>query len=186
MQTKTETLTVGTNHLTGQARYFYLVECANAVDVTFVMQRNGGTEKAEGIRQGYWFEAPELITEIIVESDTVQDFKWAYTNGRGGYDRDQLAMAQGVTITNAAPVTVGNTVAVLVRAANSTDKGIAIRSDDSNTDRIAIGGAGVTFANAVHIIEPGEVFSDDNAAHAAFYAISESAAGQVVRVETRA
>lgn len=185
MQTKTETLIIGKNDLTGQARFFYLLECQNPVDITFVMQRNGGTETAQGIKQGYWFEAPELISQIIVTSATAQDIKWAYTMGRGGYDLAPLLLGQANIIGNLAPVaTVGAAAAELIVPAG-LHKGVAFRNDDANTDRLAIGGPGVTFANAVHILAPGEVYTDDNAAAAAFYAIAETNAGQIVRVEVR-
>lgn len=186
MRTLTETLVAGQPcRLTATGRFFFLLEAIGQVNINFQTGAGGTNDECTGLRAGFWAETPADLTQITVTSPVNQVITYACSNVRMGYSRTELQVEQASTISNAAPVTVGNLAAVLVSAGDALKKGVAILNDEGNTDRIAIGGAAVTFANAVHIIEPGEVYTDDNAAGAALYAISESTAGQVVRVEER-
>lgn len=169
---------------------FCLMEAAGRVDVDFIAANGQKIGELRGVQSGIEVMLTREFTFLDITSTTPQSIKVATSSGEVNFNRVSgsisAAIDQGDTITNSAAVTVGNTVAVLIKTANAAHVGVAFRSADTNTDRIAIGGAGVTFANAVHILDPGKVYTDDNASPAAFYAISESAASQSVRVEVRA
>jgi len=184
MDTKRELLRVGPNRLPAMARFFLLMETAAPVDIKFVMQGGVASETAKGVKAGYFFEPGAVISEMVITSTAEQEITWAVSMGRGGYNTRTVEIQQATGIGNLPVVDVGASEAVLIKAGGN-HRGVAFRNDDSNTDRIAIGGPDVTFANAVHFVDPGDVFTDDNAAGAAFYAIAETNEGQVVRVEVR-
>lgn len=186
MRTLTETVTAGqVTRLTATGRFFFLLEAIGQVSITFQSGTGGANDECNGLRAGFWAETPADLTQISLVSPIDQVITYACSNVRMGYSRSELQIEQASEIANLPAVTVGNTAAILVSAGDALKKGVAFLNAESNTDRIAIGGAGVTFANAVHIIAPGEEYADDNAAGAAFYAISESTAGQALRVEER-
>lgn len=80
------------------------------------------------------------------------------------------------TITNFAPVSVGVVAAVLV--SDATQKRLRIRNAHA-TATVAIGGLGVTLANAAIQLLPGDIWLETDAAGAAWYAISDTAATSV-------
>jgi hypothetical protein len=175
MQTKTQLLSIGRHHLTAPARYFYLMECATPIDIEFIMQANGGKETAEGIAQGYHFEAPDMLREIIVTTTVEQTIKWGYSNGRGGYDRTALIVLSPSTVANVAPVTV-TTAATLIVAGEATRRLLTLRN--TGTDVLYIGGPGVTVANAAYEIQPGDML-EFSAPASAVYGIVPTTAGPV-------
>lgn len=75
------------------------------------------------------------------------------------------------TITDGAPVNVTAAAGVLV-AASATRRGMRIRN--VGVSPVAIGGAGIVFANAAVLIQPGEVWNEDEAPGAAWYAICDA------------
>lgn len=75
-------------------------------------------------------------------------------------------------IDDKAPVTVG--VAATALVSDATLKRLRIRNSHA-TAIIAIGGAGVTLANGAVQLEPGDMFVEEDAAGAAWYAISDTA-----------
>jgi hypothetical protein len=79
-------------------------------------------------------------------------------------------------IVNAAPVAVGQ-VATKV-SDDATLKRLAIRNA-SDSAIVALGGAGVTLANAVIFLQPGDVFIETEAAGAAWYGIADGAGASV-------
>ena len=83
------------------------------------------------------------------------------------------------TIDDKAPVTVGTSATALV--SDATLKRLRIRNSHA-TAVIAIGGAGVTLANGAVQLQPGDVFLEEDAAGADWYAISDTA-GTVVQVQ---
>lgn len=89
-----------------------------------------------------------------------------------------VTIAQGGTITNGTPATVGTTEVALCAASASRK---SVRFFNSGTATIYIGGTGVTTANGMPIAA-GAGWSEDDGAAAAWYAISGSA-GQTVRVQ---
>lgn len=80
------------------------------------------------------------------------------------------------TIQDLAPVAVGIAATALV--ADATLKRLRIRNGHA-TANIGIGGAGVTLANAAIQLAPGDVWNEVDAAGAAWYAISDTAATNV-------
>ncbi|MGZ4837645.1 MAG: hypothetical protein ACXVZR_03785 [Terriglobales bacterium] len=71
-----------------------------------------------------------------------------------------------------APVNIGLAAAALV--SDATLKRLTIRNSHP-TAKIAIGGAGVTMANGARVLNPGDVWVEEDAAGAAWYAISDTA-----------
>lgn len=168
---------------------FCLMEAADRVNIDFIAANGQKVGELRGVMSGIEVLLPREFTFLDIVSATPQSIKVATSSGEVNFNRVSgsiaAAIEQAATITNAAAVTVGNAAPVMLKAANAAHHGVSFRNADTNTDRIAIGGASVTFANAVYILAPGQVFTDDTAAPAAFYAISEANAGQSVRVEVR-
>lgn len=75
------------------------------------------------------------------------------------------------TITNFAPVAVGTEAAVLV--GDPSQKRLRIRNGHT-TAKLALGGPGVTLENSAVQILPGEVWVEDDAPGATWYAISDT------------
>lgn len=71
-------------------------------------------------------------------------------------------------------------IAPIMFIADNTLKRLRVRNN-SLTQKIAIGGAGMTMAKAAIIIEPGEMWTEDDAAGAAWYAVAD-AAGADLRI----
>lgn len=80
------------------------------------------------------------------------------------------------TLVDMAPVSVGTTATALV--SDATLKRITIRNSHA-TATIAIGGAGVTLANGARQLGPGDMWIEEDAAGAAWYAISDTASVNV-------
>lgn len=83
------------------------------------------------------------------------------------------------TIVNIAPVTVGTANAALI--SDATLKKLRIKNTHA-TAKVAIGATGVTLANAAIVLNPGDVYFEDDAAGAAWFAISDTA-GTVVALQ---
>ena len=83
------------------------------------------------------------------------------------------------TIVHAVPVAVG--IAITPVISDATLRRLSIRNG-SETAIIAIGGAGLTLNNAVFVLEPGDIFTDEDAAGAAWFAIADVAGG-VVKIQ---
>lgn len=74
------------------------------------------------------------------------------------------------------PASIGTARLLLV--SDNTLKRLRVRNGHA-TARVALGGAALTMANAVVVIEPGDVWVEDAAPGAAWYAISDTAATPV-------
>jgi hypothetical protein len=83
-----------------------------------------------------------------------------------------LADAPATAVTNNAPVACGP-VAAVVAAADATRR--ALRFHNLGPDPVAIGAAGITWANRVIVLEPGDVWIEDRAANLAWSAITDAA-----------
>ena len=62
--------------------------------------------------------------------------------------------------------------------ADATLRRLRVRNGHA-TARVAIGGAGVTMENAAVVIEPGDIWIEDDAAGAAWFVVSDTAATAV-------
>lgn len=71
------------------------------------------------------------------------------------------------------PAVAVNTGAAQAVVADATLKRLRLRNE-SSTARIAVGGAGVTMANAAIILEPGDTFIESDAAGASWFAVSDT------------
>lgn len=83
------------------------------------------------------------------------------------------------TIENKAPVTIGTVAAALV--SDATLKRLRIRNSHA-TAVVAIGGAGVTLANGAVQLQPGDVWLEEDAPGAAWFAISDTA-GTILQIQ---
>jgi hypothetical protein len=83
------------------------------------------------------------------------------------------------TIVDVNPVVVGTARVALI--SDPTLKRLRIRNSHASA-KVAIGGAGVTLANSSIILLPGDVFFEDDAAGAPWFAISDTA-GAVVQLQ---
>lgn len=92
-----------------------------------------------------------------------------------------VTIIQATTVTNVEPVAVTAVAGVLVAAAAGR-RGLRVRNVGANA--VAIGGAGVTFANAAVVIQPGETWNENEAAPAAWSAICDAALASTLNVQT--
>lgn len=74
------------------------------------------------------------------------------------------------TVSNMAPVVVGEVAAVLAAAAPLR---LGLRIRNVGEFPVAIGGAGLVFENAAFLIQPGETWNEDEAPGATWYAICD-------------
>lgn len=81
------------------------------------------------------------------------------------------------TIVNIAPVSAGLAAAALV--ADATLRRLRVRNGHAMAI-IAIGGAGITLASAAIVLAPGDIWNETEAAGAAWYVISDTAATPVL------
>lgn len=79
-------------------------------------------------------------------------------------------------IVNLAPVNAG--IAVVPLVADATLRRLRVRNGHA-TATIAIGGAGITLASAAVVLLPGDVWNETDAAGAAWYVVSDTAATPV-------
>ena len=92
-------------------------------------------------------------------------------------------LVQRQTLTNIvdiAAATVGTEVAPLI--SNATLLRLKIKSSTANTGNIYIGGAGVTAANAAIVLQPGDMWNEEDLAGAAWYAVADNA-GSIVTMQ---
>lgn len=80
------------------------------------------------------------------------------------------------TIVNLAPISAGLVAVALV--ADATLRRLRVRNGHA-TATIAIGGAGITLASAAVVLLPGDVWNETDAAGAAWYVVSDTAATPV-------
>ena len=81
-----------------------------------------------------------------------------------------------LTIVNIAPVTAG--VAAVALVSDNTLRRLRVRNGHE-TATIAIGGVGITLATAAIVLAPGDIWNESDAAGAAWYVISDTAATPV-------
>jgi hypothetical protein len=93
-------------------------------------------------------------------------------------DTDELPVKTKAlaTLVHQAAVAVG--VAATALISDATLRKLVIRNDHA-TAKIALGGAGVTLANGAIVLLPGDIWREEDAAGAAWYAVSETAGTNV-------
>jgi hypothetical protein len=161
-------------------RYFRLISTSSPVDVEFFQGgRHLSEETAIGVEAGYFAIPPKGFSEFKIVSALGQTLKFAVTGGSGGYDRAQgdvdATIVRATALTNVAEASVG-TSAASVLAANTSRMKIVFRALATNTADIALGAAALTLAAAAIRLGPGDVWIEETAAPAEFFAIAGAAA----------
>lgn len=165
-------------------RYFrlMLVPTGNTVDVN--LYRNGSiVYEAKGVEAGFYAIPKDGFDRFEIVSTVAQTIKFAISDGYGGYDRTVgsvaisggVSIVRGATLGHAANANVGLSAGQVLSALAGT-KAAYFRADAANTAPIYLGGSGVTTANAVIRLNPGDVYIDDTIAEAQWWAISTAAA----------
>lgn len=164
--------------------YFRLVDCPDQVDVKFF---KASMEVASAVQMdtGFWLKPTGGFDRVEIKSATAQTVKIMVIDGDGGYDHfnvditsslANLRIEQASAVNDLAAVVVGVAVTQLV-AADATRK--ALRFTNAGTVDVYLGGAGVTVAGGAIKIKAGETWIEDQAAPAAWYGISGSAAQSI-------
>lgn len=178
MQTITQQITAGLTWAMAEVgAYFQIFEAPAAVDVRFM--RNGkviGT--AEQMGAGFYARPAEGFDRIEIASATTQTIKIGISDGTGGTNQMTGSVVATVktatSIVNVPFKTVG-TVEVLAAAANANRLGL--RFLNSGGTNIALGGAGLAFADAAIVLAPGQLWVEADAPGAAWVALSDMAGG---------
>ena len=190
MKVQSVVLTANVKQTLGGGNFFMLVETSAALDVQLL--KNGApSEKGESVEAGYKAKRPEewsipgrYFDAVELTSATTQTIKIGISEGEGGYDRNvgnvDATITQGTTITNTGAVAVNDATEVVAIAAASGRKALRFRAPAANTGKVYLGATGVTPTNGGIELAPGEMWNEDNAADAAWYAISDIGAQNVV------
>lgn len=180
MKTLDQTLTAGQAvTLPCNGTFFFLMEAAAPLSVHFVMQGKGAVgEQCDGIRSGFQYEAPGVISKIIVTSETDQVIKWGYSFGRASYSTTTISQLQATTTENLEPVSLGVT-ATLILTGDATRRRLILTNPTTNTGAIALGGPSLTAANAARWLEPGDSYIETDAAPAAVYGLADVAEEEI-------
>lgn len=166
--------------------YFRLLSCPTAVNLTFY-RNNAVVATITSVDTGFYIKPIGGFDRVDVYSSVAQTVKVMILDGDGGYDHfnvditsslANLAIAQGNTIAEST-VSVGVTATSLV-SASASRKGL--RFYNSGTVDVYIGSSGVTTSNGAIKIAAGSLWIESEAAPAAWYGISGSAA-QTVRIQ---
>lgn len=159
-----------------------LLETAAPVDVEFYNQ-GARVAQAGQVEQGYYSDNTAAFDRIVITTATPQTLKIAISDGRGGYNRlagtVSATIVKALAVSELAPVSVG-VAATLVAAANANRRGL--RLYNGGTVTVLLGGSGVSLANGVIQVAPGQTWVEDDAPAAAWYGISGTA-GQSMRVQ---
>lgn len=177
--------------------YFRLLLAASPVNVRFY--RNGAqVADAVGMDTGFYLLPTGGFDRVDITSAAAQTVKILILDGDGGYDRFNVDItsalsAIAVNISGAASMTVAQAAAVndlavvsvgvaatALCAASAARKGL--RFTNAGTADVYLGGAGVTVAGGAIKIGAGQTWLENEAAPAAWYGISGTAA-QSIRIQ---
>lgn len=171
--------------------YFRLVSCPSPVDVKFY---KGGAEVASATQMdtGFYLKPAGGFNRVDITSADAQTVKIMILDGDGGYDRfnvditsalqaiavnisgaASMTVAQAGTVNDLAAVSIGVAATAIV-AASAARKGL--RFTNAGTADIYLGGAAVTVAGGAIKIAPGQSWLENEAAPAAWFGISGTAA----------
>lgn len=159
----------------GFDRVTIIVGAAQTVKVA-ISNGQGGYDGATAVISGTvvtQFVAPQHVIVDTAPSVNFNGSQPIHFNGN-----QPVIVKQGATLAHAAPVTVGTSATSLL-AALATRK--AAHFYNAGSVDVYLGGAGVTTANGVIKIAPGQSWLDDNGAAAAWYGVSGTA-GQSIRI----
>ncbi len=88
---------------------------------------------------------------------------------------------KALTVTNVAPVAV-TAVAGALTAGNPARRGLRVKN--VGADVVALGGAGIVFANAVVLIQPGETWNESEAPGAVWYCICDAGLVSTLNIQS--
>jgi hypothetical protein len=161
------------------------MSAALPVDIVFYGPQQQVVGKAEGVMEGFSVDFPqdEQIVYAGILCASAQAVTYLASDFPVRLDRTSIKLTKSSTLANVTAATVGTT-AVSVKAADSNHKSLVFHSPTSNTGTIYLGASGVTTANGGIVLQPGDTWTEEEAAAAAFFAIA-TAAGQSLRVQTR-
>lgn len=183
----------GSWKLQSAGNYFRLISCPSPVDVKFY---KGGAEVASASQMdtGFYLKPANGFDRVDITSSTAQTVKLMILDGDGGYDHfnvditsaiaalaveitgfASMEVVQAAVVNDKAAVLVGVAATVLIAA--GTRKGL--RFTNAGTVDVYIGGATVTVASGAVKIAPGQTWIENEAAPAAWYGISGTAAQSV-------
>lgn len=184
----TENLVAATPKRFNVAGNFFLLDDvpAGSVDIDFFLDNRKLDEELRAAVEGWYVIPPQGFDRFTITSTLTQAVRFHVCRGRVGAN----ILSGLVTVDNlranalALPgnVTVG-AAEVAVLAAAELRKLIIFRAAADNTDSIALGPTGLTTALASIVLEPGDIWREEVAASAAWYARA-TAAGQILRVMT--
>ncbi|HYD63325.1 MAG TPA: hypothetical protein VEC35_23415 [Noviherbaspirillum sp.] len=166
--------------------YFRLVTCPDPVDVKFY---RGQVEVASATQMdtGFYLKPAGGFDRVDITSATAQTVKIMVIDGDGGYDHFNVDISGTATMTTKQAATVNDVAAVAVGlaatqlvAASATRRGL--RFFNAGTADVYLGGAGVTVAGGAIKISAGQTWIESEAAPAAWYGISGTAA-QSIRIQ---
>lgn len=164
----------------GVGSYLRVISGTGPMDILMMA---GGRMLAEAgaVVAGFGMKV-EDFNYISITSATAQTVYIAVSEFQIDYVPTSLIVSfvQASGITDAAPVSVGVAATALV-AADANRKGV--RFYNAGTATVYIGSSAVTTANGAIRLDPGAVWVETDAAPAAWYGISGTAA-QSVRVQT--
>lgn len=192
MRTIFETFTAGQiKRIQVYASYFRLMEISAGMRATVRILKMGATRtEAVNVDAGYSFKASEFFDSVEIECTSACTVVFAVSDGEGTYDRVAgevsilgtvpVSAVKATNLSTPAQVTVGTTVTALT-ALNGDNVAIYFYADATNTEDVCLGNGGVTTANAVIRLKPGDVYIEDVVSGAPWYGIA-AAAGQKVNV----
>lgn len=156
--------------------FMQLVEAALPVDIRF-MQGGRVVSNVDAAESGFYCDV-ETFDRVEIVSTNNQQIKILLSDGKAGSSR--IAGSVTATVKTAAGIvnvpfkTVG-TGEVLAAAANANRMGL--RFLNAGGTNIALGGAGLAYADAVIVLAPGQLWVESEAPAAAWVALSDMPAG---------
>lgn len=178
------------------ADFFVFESGSSSGDSHIVVKPSSGTEIV--LKPGQRFRMPPMpqgdgVTQWFVRSlDGVSTINGKIIIGSGEFDDCNannfvtIAASQVLnsaalpvqkqawsTLTNFAPVAITSEAAQLL-VSDATQRALKIRNTHVSAN-LYIGGIGVTLSNAAIVVSPGAIWAEDEAAGAAWYALSDGA-----------
>jgi len=177
-----------TKRYTIRGRYFNLIACPSTCDVRFISAaKQRDSVAALAVVPGFWDSDPAGFAAVDVTSAGAGSVELVISEGTSGVLR--IGGSVSTTITQASALSVPaavtvNAAAVSIVSANASRRVVYFRNASAGGQTIYLsGGSGVTAGNAAIALAPGQVWADEVAAGAAWYAIASAAGGSLAYSE---
>lgn len=154
-----------------EGSYFKLLTAAAACRVE--LMKGGRTALlAPAVRNGFYQRIPGGYDLVRITNTGAQLVEFLTAPDEGGSDNfsGDVTIVRATAMAIAAAIDVDAGAEIAAAAAASGRKKIVFRADPANGGNIAIGPTGVTVANAPILLEPGDVWVEEIAAPAAWFA----------------